>query len=47
LTDKEIEDLPDIIDPFGRTNVGIEPRTEEVKFEDDANEKVSNAIVFG
>merc|ERR1712062_472784 len=27
LTDREIEDLPDIIDPFGRTDVGIEPRT--------------------
>jgi len=47
LTDREIEDLPDIIDPFGRTDVGIEPRTEEVKFEDDTKKKASNAIVFG
>ena len=47
LTDREIEDLPDIIDPFGRTDVGIEPRTEEVKFEDDTEKKASNAIVFG
>merc|ERR1711988_835154 len=47
LTDRDIEDLPDIIDPFGRTNVGIEPKTEEVKFEDDTKKKASNAIVFG
>jgi len=50
FTDREIEDYPDIIDPFGRIdeiNVRSEEDEEEVSEEKDTTTKKSTKIIFG